>query len=70
MKDEDLLMEDVETNYKNDDKSDEVVNENVLALFAAGSSVVRSDSDSDNECESEGRFFFWETLILKQPHQN
>lgn len=50
-------MEDVETNYKNYDKLDEEVNDNCSQLSVAGPSVARSDSESDNDCESEGSLF-------------
>jgi hypothetical protein len=64
-RDEDLLMEYVETNDKNDDKLEEVVNENCSQSFTAGSSVARSDSDSD-ECESVGSFLEMGDIDLSQ----
>ncbi len=47
------LMECVE---KNENKSDDEVNEN-CSQFTVSSGMARSDSDSDNECESIERFF-------------
>lgn len=50
------LMECAETNDKNENKSDDEVNEN-CSQFTVSSGIARSDSDSDNECESIDSFF-------------
>lgn len=54
--DEFPLMECVETNDKSENKLDDEVNEN-CSQFTVSSGVARSDSDSDNECESIESFF-------------
>ncbi len=52
-RDDDLpLMECVD---KNENKSDDEVNEN-CSQFTVSSGIARSDSDSDNECESVESF--------------